>query len=341
MTAYGIFGDVEASPKLVRAALSDLLEAHQRITPDADFWLMVGVRQAETKIHEEILDWATRNEVYTEVVTPASKYLPFVEPAKMTVSASFMLDVVETMRTEDGGKILALVGDQTPSTDVLRALAKAKDNGTEIRDLAEAGLTLIRFRGDDPPPDDNNSEEETMAAEDEVEATLAELGEYADDTSDEETAEQAQGLLTEAAAEAGLDPDEYATWAELGVALQELSAGESEPESESEPAIEGLTRESLVGKEISEIKQLAKAAGIEGYSKMRREPLINALLGEETEPAAPAATTAPVRKATGAAKKAAQGRSVDNGDATVLSDDDIDRIADAVVTKLAAALSSG
>ena len=71
MTAYGIFGDVEASPKLVRAALSDLLEAHRRITPDDDFWLMVGVRNAETKIHDEILDWAVRNEVYLEVVTPA------------------------------------------------------------------------------------------------------------------------------------------------------------------------------------------------------------------------------------------------------------------------------
>jgi hypothetical protein len=135
MTAYGIFGDVEASPKLVRASLSDLLEAHTRLTPGDDFWLMVGVRNNETKVHEEILDWASRNQIYTEVVTPAATYEPFTPPARLTVSAAFMLDVVESMRHQDGGKILALVGDQTPRTDVLRALAKAKDNGTEVRDL--------------------------------------------------------------------------------------------------------------------------------------------------------------------------------------------------------------
>ena len=329
MTAYGIFGDVEASPKLVRAALSDLVEAHRRTTPADVFWLMVGVRNGETKIHDEILDWAYRNEVYFEVVTPSTGYTPYIEPSKLTVSPTFMLDVVEMMRhQEPSGKILALVGDQTPRTDVLRALAKAKDDGTEIRDLAEAGLTLILFRGDDPPYD--NSEEETMA-EDEVELSLAELGEIADDP-DHESAEEAQGLLVDAAAEHEIDPDEYPTWVELATALAELGEQEEEPE----PAIEGLTRESLVGKEISEIKALAKAAGIEGYSKMRREPLINALLGEEPAPA-----PTPPGKASGAVKKAAQGKVIGNGDATTISDSDVDRIADAVVLKMAAALSSG
>jgi hypothetical protein len=345
MTAYGIFGDVEASSKLVRAALSDLLEAHQRTTPDEDFWLKVGVRNAETKVHDEILDWAAGNGVWFSVVTPLATYEPFVVPAELTVSSSFMLDVVESMRHEDGGKILALVGDQTPRTDVLRALAKAKDNGTEIRDLAEAGLTLILFKGDDPPPEDSK-ENTTMPAEEETVATLTELGEYADDDSDETTAEQAQTLLTEAAEERDIDPNDYATWAELGIALQELldaeEAGEEvEEEPEEDPVIEGLTREELVGKEISEIKQLAKAAGIEGYSKMRREPLINALLGIETEPAD---TTPPARKATGAAKKAASS-TASNGDSDPggvgLTDGDVERIARAVVSKLADTLSAG
>jgi hypothetical protein len=337
MTAYGIFGDVEASPKLVRAALSDLLEAHRRTTPDDDFWITVGVRNADIKVHDEILDWAVHNAVYHEIVTPAATYTPFAPSNKLTVSASFMLDVVEAMRTE-GGKILALVGDQTPRVDVLRALAKAKDNGTEVRDLAEAGLTLILFQGDDPPPEDPKENINMAAEEEATEATLAELGEYADDTADEETAEQAQELLNEAAAEAGVDPNDYATWLELALALQEMKDGEEggEPEEEPEPVIEGLTREALVGKEIAEIKALAKAAGIEGYTKMRREPLINALLGESTEPepasAAKKKLTRPAAKETPAAAA--------NGDATSLTDDDIERIADAVVTKLAAALST-
>lgn len=332
MTAYGIIGDVEASPRLVRAALSDLLEAHVRSTPGDDFWLTVGVRDNGTKIHSEIIDWTVRNKIYCEVVTPASNYEPFESPDKITVSPSFMLDVVEMMHHAEGGKILALVGDQTPRTDVLRALAKAKDNGTETRDLAEAGLTLILFRGDDPPYNDD-SEEETMAA-DEEEKTLAELGEYADDTEDEETAQQAQELLLEAAAEHGLDADEYPTWVELADALSALDGDAVEIEEEPE----GLTREALVGKEISEIKALAKAAGIEGSSKMRREPLINALLGEET---AAVESTPAARKATGAAKKAAQGGVAANGDNTaVLTDDDVQRIADAVITKMATALST-
>jgi hypothetical protein len=187
-----------------------------------------------------------------------------------------------------------------------------------------------------------------MPADEEVEATLAELGEYADDTTDAETAEQAQGLLNDAAEEAGIDPNDYATWAELATALQELldaGAAATEPddeESEPEPAIEGLTREALVGKEIAEIKALAKAAGIEGYSKMRREPLINALLGEE--PAPPASPPTPAKKVAGAAKKAAQTADV-NGDAgpggAALTDEDVERIAGAVVSKLAAVLSTG
>jgi len=353
MTAYGIFGDVEASPKLVRAALSDLLEAHRRTDPEQDFWLCVGVRDGETKVHDEVLDWAARNEVYFEVITPAATYTPFVEPAKLTISPSFMLDVVETMRQEQDGKILALVGDQTPRTDVLRALVKAKDNGTETRDLAEAGLTLILFKGDDPPPDDPK-ENTTMPAEEEAEvATLAELGEYADDTSDEETAAQAQGLLTEAAEEAGIDPDDYVLWADLATALEEIRDGsaeatdepEPEPEPEENPVeIDGelLTRETLVGKDIAEIKALAKAAGVKDYSKMRREPLINALLGIETsEPAAP---TTPARKATGTAKTAASS-TASNGDSdhggVGITEADVERIASAVVSKLAATLSTG
>lgn len=335
MTAYGIFGDVDASPKLVRAALSDLLEAHHRSTPGDEFWLCLGVRNGEGKIYEEILDWSAHNEVYVEVISPAANYWPYVEPSKFTLSPSFMLDVVEMMHRTEGGEILALVGDQTPKVDVLRALAKAKDNGTRIRDLAEAGLTLILFRGDDPPSYDNHSEEETMADE-EVEYSLSELGEFADDESDADTAEQAQGLLEQAAEEAGVDPNEYATWLELGTYLQALIDDEAEePEEEPEPAIEGLTREALVGKEIAEIKQLAKAAGIEGYSKMRREPLINALLGEDSPPAA-----SPAKKAAGAVKAAAKGSASSNGDVAI-SDADVERIADAVVAKLGTALTSG
>jgi Rho termination factor-like protein len=362
LTAYGILGDVPASPKLVRAALSDLLEAHQRVTPAGDFWLKVAVRNGELAVYDEILDWASRNGVYTEVVTPASAYVPYTEPAKLTVSPSFMLDVVETMRTEPDSKVLALVGAETPKTDVLRALAKAKDNGTEILDLAEAGLTLILFRGDDPPPD--NPEEGNNMADEEYEATFAELGEYADDESDAETAEQAQKLLTDAAEEAGIDVNDYATWAEVAAALEEGGdAGdggdeedteeETEEETAEEVTINGqtLTREDLVGKEIAEIKQLAKAAGIEGYSRMRREPLINALLssgdGEQddtAEESSPAPT--PAKKA--AAKKAAPTKqpssAASNGDAVAggggISDADIERIADAVITKLGSALAS-
>src|SRR4051812_4849969 len=105
MTAYGIFGDVEASPKLVRAALSDLLEAHQRSTPDDDFWLKIGVRDAGMKIYDEIIDWAARNKIYTEVVTPSPNATTYVEPAKITVTPAFMLNVVDAMRHEHGGKI--------------------------------------------------------------------------------------------------------------------------------------------------------------------------------------------------------------------------------------------
>ena len=64
---------------------------------------------------------------------------------------------------------------------------------------------------------------------------------------------------------------------------------------------------------------------------MRREPLINALLGEDSAPPATAAKKASAAKAPPAAT---------NGDAG-LSDSDVERIADAVITKLASALTAG
>ena len=222
-----------------------------------------------------------------------------------------MLDVVDAMRHEAGRQDLGSGRRPDTPDDVLRALAKAKDNGTEIRDLAEAGIDTDPVQGGRSAPR-RLPRRTHMAAEEEVEATLAELGEYADDTTDAETAEAGPGPAhRQRPRRPASTPTSTPPGPSWATALQELADARRAERGGRARGGAGrgrrpdLTRESLVGKEIAEIKALAKAAGIEGYSKMRREPLINALLGVEPEPAAAAP---PARKATGAAKKAARAR---------------------------------
>ena len=190
MTAYGIFGDVEASPKLVTSGAQ---RSRGSTPPSHSGRRLLAHGRCPRRRHQDPRRdprLGHRNEIYHRD-RHADGELPAVHRSRprLTVSASFMLDVVESMRSRRGWQDLGPGRRPDARTDVLRALAKAKDNGTEIRDLAEAGLTLILFKGDDPPPTIPKETPHHARPKKKPIATLTELGEYADDASDEETAD--------------------------------------------------------------------------------------------------------------------------------------------------------
>jgi hypothetical protein len=336
MTAFAVFGDRDAPAKLLRATLDDLLDTHNMITPEDDFWLVVGVRRRVTPALEAVMEWCDETGIYYEVVA-AHENTPVREGAsEWKVSPkSHMRDVVDRVFGEekDKGIVLALVGDEDPPVDVTRALVRAADSHMVIRDLAEGALTFIRFHGD--PVEEPAIKENPLAEEEAVE--VLELGAQAD-----EGDELAQEALQEAAVELDLDPDDsdtYPTWADLAAAIDALlgdeegaAAEEEEEEEPEEEAVEesagGWTVEQLKGLTIKEVREHARASGVEGYKTMTRPDLIKALIAGTSAQvvASDEEEVAPPAKAP--AKKAEAPTSID-----------VDALADAIIKKLAEALS--
>lgn len=294
MTVYAVFGDCDASTKLVTAALNDQLEAHLLDTPNDDFWLCLGIRNPMLGVYAAIMKWAAKNEIYVAAFANFNLDTEIHGVAEFAKSDRFMLDCVEKCFTEEksAAKVYALVGDNPPPTDVARALARAYDSGMEVRDLAEAGLTYLR-PSDDPLP---RKEIAIMADEDEG-LTLEELAEIADDPDHDDCAE-AQEVLTEAAGEAGLDPDEYPTWAELAEALAEAGVGGGEEEAEEDASGDGQwSAEELDAMSLPELRKLAKASGIADHDTKRKNTIIRELVEGGAEAVAEEAEEAPAKAA--------------------------------------------
>ncbi len=321
MTVIGIFGDGTCSEALVKATLDDALEAHQRTTPDDAFELNIGIRDNPGPVLPYVMEWAERGQIDYSVYRPSSK-APVPESASYVTNRKDVFGTLVEHLPADG-RVLALIGADDPQADVGRALITALDSGKDVRDLAEGGITLVGIKGEPP------TEGMAMATEEETEYTWQELGEFADDP-DHENYEAAMAVLKESAEEVGLDPDDYATLVELAQALEDGEkdvAAASEPVEEDEPQPDepGWTRESLKGKGVKELREIAKASGVADYAKRGVKELIDAL----TDDAGP--------------EPESDGETFTEATLQVygeLTDADVDRIATAVVATLAKALSS-
>lgn len=316
MTAIAIFGEASASEKLVRASMSETLETHLKFMGDEPFELVIFDKGGETAV---VQDWAHEAGVTFHAAWSPSEA---VEQA-WTIAKS-------------QAKVLALLGDEEPTGDVAHALKKASQHGLEIRDLAEAGVTYVYLEGDVPP----TTHKEPVVAEEQEDYTWAEVGEMADDP-DHESQADAEAAITEAAAEAGVDPDEYATWAEVAEVLQALEDEQNDEatnveevedeavEDEAEEAeAEGFTREHFKGKGIKEVRALAVQSGIENAAKLSRDDLVDALCGINLPEEATPAEAAEI-----------ESHAIPTFDPTNIPPALVDAIANAVVNKLAERLT--
>jgi len=91
MTTYAIFGETEASEKLVRASLSDLLDTHLQFNGDEDFILILA---GSTDTLSAVQAWAS------EASVPAS----YVNSPQEAVEAAWSID-------KSKASVLALLGD--------------------------------------------------------------------------------------------------------------------------------------------------------------------------------------------------------------------------------------
>ena len=283
MTVLAIFGEKEASSALVTAALNDLLEAHVTDTPEEELRLFVGIPKT-MPVYSAVLAWAVRNSIPVDVyLSQPPKVLQNVYADQLDVRwhrhENYMEELVRALDTQPSVKIYALMGDD-PSTAVRRALVRAIDNGVEVRDLAEAGLTVVGVA-------DNPIRQGSTDMADDL-MTLEAAGTAADE-GDAESIE----ALTNFAEENGIDPDDYPTWSELAAVLDPLLA--TAPDDEApEPEVGALTAETVEDKSGPELRNLAKQLGVDGWETNRSAKLIQGILAAQ---GSGAATAAPARAA--------------------------------------------
>jgi hypothetical protein len=334
MTTFVVLGDQPVAGKLLTATMNDYLETHFEVSPDDDFYVVVALRKKITHALTAVMDWCEKAEVSYEVFAHQSGDANRRSEAySWVVCDDPMLDAVEAGISYSGSGtiVLALVGESEQADDVAAAIAYALESNVGVRDLTEGALTYISFCGDtaDQPP----TEEQTMAKEETEEVTLEDLVALAAE-GDEEAVE----ALDEAAREFGIDPDEYDSWEEVGELLQAAMEAEEEGEEEEgeeeevEPG-DGWTEVALKGRTLKEVREIAKAAGID--SKLPRPKLHKALIEgtgaaeeEEVEEEAPK----PAPRKTAAKKSAAAAEPEVAATGAI----DLDALADLVVEKLIA-----
>lgn len=126
---------------------------------------------------------------------------------------------------------------------------------------------------------DEDEEEEEPEEEEDEDEDLSEMGEMADDGD-----EDAMVALTEAAEEAGLDPDDYDTWSDLAAVLSESEEEDEEPEedeedeeSEEEEEVE-IDEETLSAMSIKALKELADEYDIDIDGLRKKDDIIAAII---------------------------------------------------------------
>lgn len=270
MAIIGIIGSAEsAAGEAAVASLEDLRD--RAALNEEDFWAIVGIGENPPEALGEIMQWLIDNEVAYDLVVHPSVHGDLEDEITGPADKTFKVKAVETKVLDrlmefSGDALLVLIGSDEPSNELTAVISKASESGVTVYDEA---LSEIAFEGE------GDGEE---AAEGGDEYDFEALGASADEGDDESIA-----TLSELAEANGMNPDDYPTWNELAEALHELAIATPEEEAapEEPEAEEGTWTQAALDavKSLSDLRNIAKQAGIEGASKMQRPALVEALLG--------------------------------------------------------------
>lgn len=322
---YGVFGNAETTEEMVDASLSELRDAAD--SEGEAFWFIFGLTPDSPAIMGFAVQWAIDNSVAYDIVvhpTIADKVPEdFTANAdKVTKIKDVEKKVVDRLIAEGGRGVLLFAGedgDSVNSDELLKTAQRAFDEKILVLALDDANNSLdfsedtsdVTVDGDEDidfealgATADGDDEEESNVAIEQLQAVGETLGISADDHSDKTWTEFAE-VLAEEAREA-----EERKGAKPAKAAAKTSKSTSKAASSTKANT--WTEEALTALAPKELKEIAKAAGVENFGKKGVAALIKDLLGKPTGEAAEPEPepTKPAR--TRAAKKTAE--PVEDGD---------------------------
>jgi hypothetical protein len=258
VTLHVVMGDGEMTRKELVATMDDLWEREG----DGNFWFLLQGKSDPTETDKFLTTWLQGNDLFYAIVTDdkASLHQCYSSAAQTFVAKGLAKKVISLIESEpeDGElvDVLALFTSDDPEAEEDRWLndlmGEIAEAGHTIRALND-GLTVLDF--------------ESSPEEEEVEQ------------SEEEEEVRSKKAPAKKAAPSKTAPSKGA---------KPKSAAQPEPEEESEEEVEEveLTREDLEAMDLTELKEIAKANGIELPPRTRTTTYIDAILGVDDTPAA-------------------------------------------------------
>lgn len=264
MTMHVVLGDGEMTRKELTETLADLWKADEEA--GATFWFLLQGKKDPTATDQALVKWLESNDIYYEVLTDDADSMDglYSQPQETHVAKQLSKKVLSLLNSkpEEGeeSELLALFFSDDSSAEEDRWLNQV------CQDVFDAGIK-VRALNDG----------------------LLEVDLSEDTTKAEAEKEEAPANVT---------PIKKAVAKKGGAAPRRDTQVSEEDEVPAEATSKSYTRDELEEKELPELKEIAKAKGIEFPSRTRMTTYIDAILGED-RPAAEVtqpelATTGPV-----------------------------------------------
>jgi hypothetical protein len=245
MTMHVVLGDGEMTKKELTETLADLWKADEEA--GATFWFLLQGKKDPTATDQALVKWLESNDIYYEVLTDDADSMDglYSQPQETHVAKQLSKKVLGLLNSkpEEGeeSELLALFFSDDSSAEEDRWLNQV------CQDVFDAGIK-VRALNDGLLEVDLS--EETTKAEADKEETVATV-----------------------------TPIKKAV-AKKGGAAPRRDTQVSE-EDETASAAAAYTREALEEMELPQLKEIAKAKGIEFPSRTRMTTYIDAILGED------------------------------------------------------------
>lgn len=259
----GFIGQEPVHRDNVRSLLADLITAYKRDNRTAKIRFLLPTEPfGETM--SDLADYCSTSGHQVGFVGPSgsfsgeniASYRAEAEGNLYPLGAGTSLakGMISALSVWDDARLI-LIADPANDDDAYTALVTAAGMGIKVRSLLHGLDEVLMEPPEEEQPDMHVVEDEEFEPEVDEETGEELEEEPIDDEADEEGSpdldalaaaadddqdEAAQVELSELAAEAGINPDDYATWAEVAqlLAAEEPAAEEEDEEGEEEPEVE-------------------------------------------------------------------------------------------------------